>query len=336
MRGHYKVHRIPQQTTPNSSIFSSNPLLSTNLPHSPTLSLPSTRNSLISSSFTRSTTQSSRASHQISPPIILNIQHNLQSPSPLRIPTPNPNQTPLSSPASTSSSSRNTSFSSPLSSPSQLVNSLSTVDVAGTEDEFRGLLASRIELCTSLQGLDSLLSESTVEWLRLSTKPEDTIYAPRRPKTSIERTRSQRNQNRQQQKIRSSGRNAAEKKANCNASTHSILAEPAHFDRCEWKNPTSEELRILSSPPGSEEIKHRLGKACNTAHGRDGLEYRHLRALDTSGHLLASIYRVVWTYRIPACWKTSRTVPIYKNGNSSDYGNFRPTSLLPTMYKIFS
>ncbi|XP_045029421.1 uncharacterized protein LOC123472237 [Daphnia magna] len=377
MREHYKVHRIPQQTTPNSSISSTNPLLSTNLPHSPTLSLASIRNSLISSSSTPSTTQSSIGSHQISPPIILNLEPNLQSPSPLRIPTPNPSQTPLSSPASTSSSSRNTSFSSPLSSPSQLVNSVSTVDVAGTEDEFRGLWASRIELCTSLQGLDSLLRECTVEWLRLSTKPEDTISAPRRQTTPTERTRSHRNQNRQQQKIRRSGRKAAEEKGKLQRlyslyprravrkileeesigytgtkdlaaaflestysqtppSTNQVECARAHFDRCEWKNPTSEELRILSSPPSPEEIKHRLGKACNTAPGRDGLEYRHLRALDTSGHLLASIYRAVWTYGIPACWKTSRTVPIYKKGDSSDYGNFRPISLLPTMYKIFS
>ncbi|KZR97204.1 Uncharacterized protein APZ42_008053, partial [Daphnia magna] len=81
-------------------ISSANPLLSTNLPHSPTLSLASIRNSLISSSSTPSTTQNSIASHQISPPIILNLEPNLQSPSPLRIPTPNPSQTPLSSPAS--------------------------------------------------------------------------------------------------------------------------------------------------------------------------------------------------------------------------------------------
>ncbi|KZS06407.1 Uncharacterized protein APZ42_030150 [Daphnia magna] len=54
------------------------------------------------------------------------------------------------------------------------------------------------------------------------------------------------------------------------------------------------------------------------------------------GLMDSSIYHAVWTYGIPACWKTSRTVPIYKKGDSSDYGNFRPISLLPTMNKIFS
>ncbi|KAI9554944.1 hypothetical protein GHT06_020224 [Daphnia sinensis] len=151
------------------------------------------------------------------------------------------------------------------------------------------------------KGLDSLLSECTVEWLRLSTKPEDTIPAPKRPTTSTERTRSHRNQNRQQQKIRRS-RKAEDRQGKLQRlyslyprravrkileeesigymgtkdlaaaflestysqtppSTNQIMSDGAHFDRCEWKNPTPEELRILSSPPSAEEIKHRLSKA---------------------------------------------------------------------------
>ena len=45
---------------------------------------------------------------------------------------------------------------------------------------------------------------------------------------------------------------------------------------------------------------------------------------------------MVWKLGIPNCWKTSRTVPISKKGDTSDYSNFRPISLLPTIYKLFS
>jgi hypothetical protein len=35
-------------------------------------------------------------------------------------------------------------------------------------------------------------------------------------------------------------------------------------------------------------------------------------------------------------WKEPFTVPIYKNGDKSDYSNYIKTSLLPTIYKILS
>ena len=45
---------------------------------------------------------------------------------------------------------------------------------------------------------------------------------------------------------------------------------------------------------------------------------------------------MVWKLGIPDSWRAARTVPIYKKGDTSDFSNFRPISLLPTMYKIFS
>jgi len=119
-------------------------------------------------------------------------------------------------------------------------------------------------------------------------------------------------------------------------SQEQVESARAQFDHCDWKQTTDDDIRLLSAPPSLSEIKLKLGKAANTAPGRDGLEYRHLRSLDGNGELLATIYRAVWSLGIPACWKTSRTVPIFKKGDPSDYGNFRPISLLPTMYKIFS
>jgi hypothetical protein len=120
-------------------------------------------------------------------------------------------------------------------------------------------------------------------------------------------------------------------------SQEQVESARAQFDHCDWKQTTDDDIRLLSAPPSLSEIMLKLGKAANTAPGiRDGLEYRHLRSVDGNGELLATIYRAVWSLGIPACWKTSRTVPIFKKGDPSDNGNFRPISLLPTMYKIFS
>ncbi len=44
----------------------------------------------------------------------------------------------------------------------------------------------------------------------------------------------------------------------------------------------------------------------------------------------------MWELGIPEIWKISKTIPIFKKGDTADYSNFRPISLLPTTYKIFS
>jgi hypothetical protein len=113
-------------------------------------------------------------------------------------------------------------------------------------------------------------------------------------------------------------------------------AARAHFDACHWSSPDDEVLRQLDSPPTREEIATKLAKATNTAPGNDGVEYRHLRAMDPRGLVLEAMYDAVWRIGIPPCWKKSKTVPIFKKGSTDDFSNFRPISLLPTAYKIFS
>ena len=108
------------------------------------------------------------------------------------------------------------------------------------------------------------------------------------------------------------------------------------YDECQWSELNEETFGRLSFPPKQEEIAAKLARATNTAPGKDSLEYRHLRSLNPSGRLLEIIFELVWKYGIPKAWKTARTVPIYKKGDPSDYGNFTPISLLPTIYKLFS
>jgi hypothetical protein len=61
-----------------------------------------------------------------------------------------------------------------------------------------------------------------------------------------------------------------------------------------------------------------------------------LRSFNPRGLVLKSMYSAVWRIGIPPCWKKSRTIPILKKGPTDGYINFRPISLLPTTYKIFS
>ena len=113
-------------------------------------------------------------------------------------------------------------------------------------------------------------------------------------------------------------------------------AARAHFDACHWSSPDDEVSLQLGSPPTREEIATKLAKATNTTPGNDGVEYRHLRAMDPRGLVLEAMYDAVWRIGIPPCWKKSKTVPIFKKGSTDDFSNFRPISLLPTAYKIFS
>ena len=108
------------------------------------------------------------------------------------------------------------------------------------------------------------------------------------------------------------------------------------YDDCDWALPSPDQHSFLDHPPTKDEIAMRLRRAVNTTPGKDGLEYRHLRKLDPEGLLLERIFVAAWRFGIPDDWRTSQTVPCYKKGDTGDFSNFRPISLLPTIYKVFS
>ena len=108
----------------------------------------------------------------------------------------------------------------------------------------------------------------------------------------------------------------------------------ALFDRSCWAIPNDEESSFLDAT--ADEIKMKLTKASNTAPGADGVEYHHLRSLDPCGRLLELIYWTVWRIGLLDAWCRSRTILIHKNGSCSDASNFRPISMLSTMFKIMS
>ncbi|CAL8068543.1 unnamed protein product [Orchesella dallaii] len=85
------------------------------------------------------------------------------------------------------------------------------------------------------------------------------------------------------------------------------------------------------------EVALRLRKFENTAPGEDQLTYNHWRSLDPSCTVLTRICNICLKYRkIPAAWKNSRTILIHKKGNPSNLSNWRPISILRTLYKLYS
>uniref|UniRef100_A0A8R1I3U4 Reverse transcriptase domain-containing protein n=1 Tax=Caenorhabditis japonica TaxID=281687 RepID=A0A8R1I3U4_CAEJA len=86
-----------------------------------------------------------------------------------------------------------------------------------------------------------------------------------------------------------------------------------------------------------KEISEALKKTKDTAPGVDGLRYHHLSWFDPTSKLLAQLYNECRKHRkIPEHWKEAETVLLYKGGDESKPDNWRPISLMPTIYKLYS
>lgn len=93
---------------------------------------------------------------------------------------------------------------------------------------------------------------------------------------------------------------------------------------------------IFVNPFSNKEVINRLKRMSNTSPGPDKLEYRHLKAIDGTGRLIALIFnKCREEQKIPQMWKIAHTVLIYKKGDSNDPSNFRPIALQSCLYKLF-
>lgn len=106
----------------------------------------------------------------------------------------------------------------------------------------------------------------------------------------------------------------------------------------EFNHPTTpDELAYLTAPITPCEVSSRLQRMKNTAPGPDGARYAGLRRADPGCHTLALIYsRCLATAKVPAAWKESTTVLIFKAGDRENLGNWRPLSLGNTVAKLYS
>ncbi|EGT57498.1 hypothetical protein CAEBREN_24961 [Caenorhabditis brenneri] len=87
----------------------------------------------------------------------------------------------------------------------------------------------------------------------------------------------------------------------------------------------------------SKDVQNALKKTKDTAPGVDGLQYHHLRWFDPDCKILTLIYNECRKHRkIPAHWKEAETILLYKGGEESKPDNWRPISLMPTIYKLYS
>ncbi|KAI9550368.1 putative reverse transcriptase-2 [Daphnia sinensis] len=219
------------------------------------------------------------------------------------------------------------------------------------DDDFVSLWAPAFLSCETLNDLNDVLERCTADWLPKSQILQDP--SPEQPRGNPDQRK--RNQNRQMQRARRAVREVLEDRSPSYDGTVQAAEEylkrtynrlrpsPQQcqsarelYDTCDWSQPSEDQMNFLNRAPTQQELQAKLRRATNTSPGVDGLEYRHLRAIDPNCILLVTVCKMVWKLGIPNCWKTSRTVPIFKKGDTSDYSNFRPISLLPTIYKLFS
>ena len=99
---------------------------------------------------------------------------------------------------------------------------------------------------------------------------------------------------------------------------------------------TNEDLSLMA-PIANKEIKSKLRSMSNSAPGRDKVEYRHLKLVDPNCKILGAIFnKCLKENKIPATWKQSTTILIYKKGPADDPSNFRPIALMSCIYKLFT
>ena len=82
--------------------------------------------------------------------------------------------------------------------------------------------------------------------------------------------------------------------------------------------------------------KHLRDVKIDAAPGIDGISNRVLlECADVLAEPLAKLFRKsIRTGSLPVKWKTARVVPIHKNGDRTEAGNYRPVSLLPSAGKL--
>ena len=94
----------------------------------------------------------------------------------------------------------------------------------------------------------------------------------------------------------------------------------------------------MTLPFAPEEIERQLKRLpTDSAPGPDGLAYIVWKRTPGAVEVLTCIFNIcISNGFIPAQWKRSNTILIYKKGDKKDPKNYRPISLQSTMYKIFA
>ncbi|CAI5449906.1 unnamed protein product [Caenorhabditis angaria] len=133
----------------------------------------------------------------------------------------------------------------------------------------------------------------------------------------------------------------------------SIATVESHFNKTTQETNVSQEIltEMSSEVPKTNinpsiveefrpsEIKNALKATKDTKPGVDGVHYHHLQWFDPDHTLLCKLYNACKEQKkIPGNWKEAETILIYKGANSDPAkpDNWRPISLMPTIYKLYS
>lgn len=108
---------------------------------------------------------------------------------------------------------------------------------------------------------------------------------------------------------------------------------------CHASNTLSQsETDSFTAPIDEHEVSRILRSMPNSSPGPDGIEYRQIRRFEGSIQVLTTIYNICREWRkIPTNWKQANITMIYKGkGPKNDIQNWRPISVMQTMYKLYT
>uniref|UniRef100_A0A914VYJ5 Reverse transcriptase domain-containing protein n=1 Tax=Plectus sambesii TaxID=2011161 RepID=A0A914VYJ5_9BILA len=93
----------------------------------------------------------------------------------------------------------------------------------------------------------------------------------------------------------------------------------------------------LNSDFTPAEVRNRLTRCKNTAPGPDKLRYTSWKTFDPSGSILSAVYNAAQRLQhVPAAWKESTTILLYKDGDRDNISNWRPIALSDTIGKLYA
>ena len=113
------------------------------------------------------------------------------------------------------------------------------------------------------------------------------------------------------------------------------VADGSHL--LEEGSSSEEEVRRMTRRIGAAELSRRLSRMSNTAPGPDRVQYYDLKKADPGCLILSAVYNwCLKAKRVPAGWKESVTILLYKNGDQMDISNWRPLSLGNCIAKLYA
>ena len=101
-------------------------------------------------------------------------------------------------------------------------------------------------------------------------------------------------------------------------------------------NPKSSSFKF--SPLLVRDVREAINKVkTSKGYGTDGISSYFLKlALPFIEHSLVLMFnKSLGTASFPDSWKTARVTPIFKDGKKDEKSNYRPTSILPVVSKLF-